>query len=129
MGDAAASREEQADANSHEYCERRCQDWAAKPLQPAGLRLGHFFAQSRLQPRVEIWRRLRCLPFIEHRHGSAQGLKFFHASATTFQMLTLVRGEFSESCRDFGHPFTNFVAVHNRFPFSSLRLSLRSNAV
>jgi hypothetical protein len=41
-------------------------------------------------------------------------------------MLSLVRRGLAEASRHIGHPFTNFIAFHNRFPFFTLFATIYS---
>jgi hypothetical protein len=42
----------------------------------------------------------------------------FCTSSTTFQMLAFIHCKLAEPSGHLGHPFTNLIAVHNRFPFT-----------
>ena len=71
-----------------------------------------------LQPHVKVLRRLRSLPLVQQRHGSAHLFQLFRTRSASRQMLALVRCGRSESCGHIGHPFANVIAiaVHNPSP-------------
>ena len=116
--DNPAARNEQSHANSHNHRQRRRQNRTPEPMHPARLRFCHLLAQASLQPHVEVRRRLRNLPLIEQRHGRAHRFQLFRTSSATFQMLAFIHRGLAESSGHLGHPFSNFIAFHNRFPFT-----------
>src|ERR1700733_14564616 len=109
---------EDAHTDAKEHSQRRSQHGTPEPLEPARLRLCHFFTQPSLQAHVEIRRWFWNLPLIEQRHRCAHRFQFLRTSVTTFQMPALVRRRLVESSYQVGHPFTNFITFHDYFPLT-----------
>src|ERR1700683_1713280 len=106
--------EEQARSDCHQHGERRRQHRTPEPCQPACLRLGHLFAQPRLQTHIKIRRQLRRTPFIQQRHGLADLCHLSGARAATSQMSADLRCHPHQTGRQVWHHFANLLTLHNQ---------------